>query len=497
MNDTDLKLTHQMNMKKLLTILILALGCFALQGTAQGAPTLKFAKNGRFKIVQFTDLHWDPKSPHSATTAATIRQVLHAEKPDLAVLTGDVVTSPPAEEGWQAVIKIFDEEKMPFAVTMGNHDAEQGYSREAIYDWLAASPYFLGSKGPETIQGCGNFVLEIRGSVSPGPAALLYCLDSHDYPENTRKYGAYDRIKYDQIEWYRNQSERYTAAHGGKPLPALAFFHIPLPEYKSILGSNNTIGTNGESVSSADVNSALFSSMIDMGDVMGVFTGHDHSNDYVGLLYGIALGFGRTTGADARGDLERGARVIELYEGRSQFDTWVRTPKGTELAYYYPSGISSVDEKTLTYLPAKKVKPAQKGVNYVYYEGKYESTADLDAKTEVKRGTMPAISIQESAGKDHFGYVFHTLINIPERGVYRFYTYSDDGSKLWIDGREVVDNDGSHSARYVSGKVALEAGFHELKVGYVEDYMGEELVVGYGSRTITDREIPADVLYLP
>lgn len=484
-------------MKNLATILLLLFGLVTLHGNAQHKPALRFGADGKFKIVQFTDLHWDPRSPGCATTTATIQHVLHTEKPDLAILTGDVVTARPAEKGWLSIIKIFEDEKMPFAVVMGNHDAEQGYPRATLYDWLEQSPCFIGSKGPDALEGCGNYVLEIHGSKQPGVAALLYCLDSHDYPGNPRQYGAYDRIKYDQIAWYRTQSEHYTQVNAGRPLPALAFFHIPLPEYKNILGSNNTIGTNGESVSSAEINSALFCSMIDKADVMGVFTGHDHNNDYIGLHYGIALAFGRCTGTDARGELQRGGRLIELTEGRQQFDTWIRTPKGKELAYYYPSGISSVDEAELPCFPAKNVHPTQKGVHYTYYEGPFKTTADLSAQTEVKQGTLPVLTIRQSAGKDHFGYVFRTLINIPERGVYRFYTYSDDGSKLFVDGHLVVDNDGSHSAGYVSGKVALEAGFHELHVKYVEDYMGEELVVGYGSRHIPDQEIPAEVLYLP
>ena len=66
---------------------------------------------------------------------------------------------------------------------------------------------------------------------------------------------------------------------------------------------------------------------------------------------------------------------------------------------------------------------------------------------------MKNISIQEAPAKDHFAYEFRTLINIPEKGVYRFYTYSDDGSKLFIDGKAIVDNDGSHNARIAKGKV--------------------------------------------
>lgn len=110
---------------------------------------------------------------------------------------------------------------------------------------------------------------------------------------------------------------------------------------------------------------------------------------------------------------------------------------------------------------------------------------------------MRNISIQEALTKDHFAYDFRTLIKIPEKGVYRFYTYSDDGSKLFIDGKEVVDNDGSHNARLAKGKVALDAGFHELRVLYLEDYMGEALEVGVSSRTIKESVLPDDMLYLP
>ena len=41
-----------------------------------------------------------------------------------------------------------------------------------------------------------------------------------------------------------------------------------------------------------------------------------------------------------------------------------------------------------------------------------------------------------------------------------FYTISDDGSKLYIDDKLIVDNDGGHSVRRAEGKVALEKGYH-------------------------------------
>ena len=69
---------------------------------------------------------------------------------------------------------------------------------------------------------------------------------------------------------------------------------------------------------------------------------------------------------------------------------------------------------------------------------------------------MKNFLIKDAAIADHFAYEFRTLIYISKRGVYRFYTISDDGSKLYIDDKLIVDNDGGHSVRRAEGKVALE-----------------------------------------
>lgn len=71
---------------------------------------------------------------------------------------------------------------------------------------------------------------------------------------------------------------------------------------------------------------------------------------------------------------------------------------------------------------------------------------------------MKNFSIEEVAVHDHFAYDFRTLVKIPERGVYRFYTFSDDGSKLYIDGKLIVDNDGGHSGRRAEGKSLSKQG---------------------------------------
>lgn len=127
-------------MKKILILLIVLISSIPVGMFA--AKQFSFNKDGKFKIVQFTDIHWMPKSPKCAETTAAIQAVLKAEKPDFAILTGDVVTYDPALDGWKAIIKIFEDAKMPFTVTMGNHDAEY-LTKDAIYDFLMKSPYYV------------------------------------------------------------------------------------------------------------------------------------------------------------------------------------------------------------------------------------------------------------------------------------------------------------------------------------------------------------------
>ena len=478
------------NRKFILTALfasLILLGAYAQKSVA--------FREGKLKIVQLTDIHWDPQSKNCAQTAQTIEAVLALEKPDIAMLTGDVVTEKPGPEGWKAIIALLEKAQVPFTVMMGNHDAEV-MPKQEIYDLLAQSPYFIGEKGPETIHGCGNYVVPVYGADHKTTKALLYCIDSNDYPES-KDYGTYDWIHFDQVAWYRQTSARFTKENGGNPLPALAFFHIALPEYDAIPNNGTMLGEKNEGSGTSKINSGLFASFIEMGDVMGAFVGHDHDNDFIGTHYQIALAYGRVTGTDAYGDLERGMRVIELKENERSFDTWVRTPSKKGDIFYYPSGLTSLDEEQMSYLPATTTKAGKPGVAYTYYEGKFKSTADVLKAKPVKEGTFRNFSIKEAAADDHFGYQFRSQINIPEKGVYKFHIYSDDGARLFIDGQEVIDNDGSHSAGEATGKVALEKGFHEICVIYFEDYMGQALEIGITGKNLPKQVLPDGMLFLP
>lgn len=126
-----------------------------------------------------------------------------------------------------------------------------------------------------------------------------------------------------------------------------------------------------------------------------------------------------------------------------------------------------------------------------------KQTAEITEEKLISSGTAEELRIDLHDAKDHFAYKYRTYIKIPTKGVYKFYTYSDDGSVLYINGEKVVDNDGGHSARRREGKIALEAGYHLLELHYFEDYMGETLEVGISSRHLSEQPIPTEWLYRP
>lgn len=477
---------------RLLTVTLLALSTLSSWSVDK---VLRF-NEGRFRILQLTDLHLDPSNVAGCdSTELTIRNLVNQNRPNLIVVTGDLVTDNPAIDGWQRVVKLFNDLAVPFTVTMGNHDAEY-LKKQDIYTMLMSSPFYYGDMGPDGLTGCGNVVFPIIGENNT-PAALVYCIDSNDYPTPARP-GAYDWIHFDQIQWYRTVSHDYTTANGGQPLPAIAFFHIPLIEYSAIVNDPSTIGSKLEGSGAPGVlNSGMLASLVEMGDVMGTFVGHDHENDYVGMHEGIALGYGRATGTDAYGELPRGGRIIDLREGKRRFDTQIVTPGASHPVYYYPSGLNSLEADTMQYHKAVKTKAKSHGVAYQYHEGLIKKCDQIDTTVIVKTGNLSDIDISVARREDHFGIVFDALLQVPERGVYKFYALSDDGSQVFIDNTLVVDNDGGHSARYREGKIALEAGLHRLHIKYFEDYMGQSLTVGMGSREIPLAPIPSTMLYIP
>ncbi|WP_043706410.1 proprotein convertase P-domain-containing protein, partial [Tenacibaculum ovolyticum] len=91
---------------------------------------------------------------------------------------------------------------------------------------------------------------------------------------------------------------------------------------------------------------------------------------------------------------------------------------------------------------------------------------------------------------DTFSIRYKGLLLISTAGSYTFFTRSDDGSKLHIDGNEIVDNDGLHGSVEQSGQVNLGVGYHQIEVTFFENFGAESLQVQYQGPSITKQNIP-------
>ncbi len=292
---------------------------------------LKFGDMRRFKIVQFTDIHWHNGESADQQSAALMEKVVHAESPDLIVLTGDILSGggcDDASESLRQIAQILEQWNTPWAAVFGNHDDEGTATRDELMEVMQESALSLSEPGPVDVPGVGNYILTVQSSEGVDPAALLYFIDSGSYAPTD--IGGYDWIRREQIAWFLGESAKFTASAGG-PLPALAFFHIPLPEYDEVWDFHTCYGAKYENVCPPQINTGFFAALHEAGDVMGTFVGHDHINDFWGDLHGIRLCYGRATGYNTYGreGFPRGARVVALQEGAHQFETWLHLDDGT------------------------------------------------------------------------------------------------------------------------------------------------------------------------
>ncbi len=136
------------------------------------------------------------------------------------------------------------------------------------------------------------------------------------------------------------------------------------------------------------------------------------------------------------------------------------------------------------------------GVFYEYYEptGLF-ALPDFDTLTPVRTGTIATFDISPRDQDDNFAFRFSGVIEVPADGLWTFYTSSDDGSQLFIDGALVVDNDGLHGAQEVAGALTLSAGLHDIVVTMFERDGGEVLNVNWEGPGVAKQAISSSNLY--
>lgn len=117
------------------TQILCALACAT--ASAYSDKQLKFNADGKFKMVQLTDLHFGEGDEKDSNNQELIRAILDAEKPDLVINTGDVVsgymwdgqTRPWTQIYWDRMMSVLTEMGYNWASTAGNHDSQGDLTR--------------------------------------------------------------------------------------------------------------------------------------------------------------------------------------------------------------------------------------------------------------------------------------------------------------------------------------------------------------------------------
>jgi alpha-L-fucosidase len=159
---------------------------------------------------------------------------------------------------------------------------------------------------------------------------------------------------------------------------------------------------------------------------------------------------------------------------------------------------ATVSENVLKYewKNAAKAADLKPGINYKYYQPEGNINMISSFKTNlINTGVTDIISVAKKQRVDKFAFEFSGYIKIDKDAVYDFFTASDDGSKLFIDDEEVVDNDGDHGTVEKSGRASLKKGYHKIKVLYFDSGGGNELKVLSQAQGGTKQEFSAAMLF--
>lgn len=290
--------------------------------TADEEGTVTFTTDRDFKVVQLTDIHLGSgflsiRKDNMALNASAA--MITAEKPDLVVVTGDIAYPVPFQAGTNnnkrsAVVFADMMEKLGvyWCLTYGNHDTEaySTYTREEIseiYSNKEKYPHCLFSAGPENIEGCGNYVINVKSSAGKITQSL-FMIDSHSYTDNDY-FGIlwkYDCVHENQIKWLEEKIKHFTELNGGETPKSVTFMHIPVIEMREAfyeLRDNDMRdtanvkylgGKNNEKnlvVFSSEKNEGLFDACLNSGSVQAMFFGHDHLNNMSLSYKGMYLGY--------------------------------------------------------------------------------------------------------------------------------------------------------------------------------------------------------------
>ena len=141
------------------------------------------------------------------------------------------------------------------------------------------------------------------------------------------------------------------------------------------------------------------------------------------------------------------------------------------------------------------VDPKVNGVVYNYFEDVWVLLPDMASMKPLTSGRTFDLTVTSLPHRwGGYGFQLKCLIDLPSDGDYTFYIASDDGSKLFLDDKLLINNDGLHGALELGKKTTLTKGKHKLEVWYFQAGGASDLVVSLEGQGIQKQQIPPRML---
>jgi len=135
-------------------------------------------------------------------------------------------------------------------------------------------------------------------------------------------------------------------------------------------------------------------------------------------------------------------------------------------------------------------------LQFRFYRDSWQRLPPFDELKPEDEGPVPGnlfdIGIAPSLRPDAFGYVFTGFLKVATDGDHTFTLDSDDGSRLTIDGRVVLEHDGVHGeGQPRTATVPLRAGRRAIRLDYFQGLHGKGLTVAWSGPGFTPRSLSA------
>ena len=296
---------------------------------------LSFTETGKFRVLVLSDADINPN------TVKAIEAMAEGEKPHLVVFAGDVSSGITSKAELEAYLKALtaplEERKIPWTAVFGEQDTDGGLSAEAQMEVYTSFEYCI-AKSDFSVSGTVSSFLPVYASGEDektpvfgiwtmGQTAMISsssggAASDPTLAEDIENGTDYGYVTSEQIAFF-TESRRLLDRTAGGSLPTVMICHTPVPEF-AVIAENpeetRMVGNFGEPVSSSPINTGLFAALLDAGNVLGLYCGHDHLNSFSGRYCGIELGYSASIGYDGYGlggtfDINnslRGGRMIEL-----------------------------------------------------------------------------------------------------------------------------------------------------------------------------------------